>query len=251
MTEIRRNIVDAPENESIMDIKQLNTQSDMDTISELRSHWDELQQMDLSLTEGIKFIDSSKDNLDSEIKSFDLLDRFLNDPLGFSKIDQYINELNEIIENVELNAVTSSIALSTIGTFELFKYILQTNPDFNPALLPQYIQEVQEDKAGLMSELLTAESETALSSRTLEYAKTVLDKKIEFQEKLKRYNEDVVSRTPHLDRHQNIVHNTGVLQAFGATPRSASACHQLLESTIRLQAADNTIKLSLECARIA
>lgn len=251
MTEIRRNIVDAPENESIMDIKQLNTQSDMDNISELQSHWDELQQMDLNLTEGINLIDSSRDNLDSEIKSFDILDRFLNDPLGFSKIDHYIHELNDTIENVELNAVTSSIALSTIGTFELFKYISQTNPDFNPALLPQYIQEMQEEKAGLMSELLTAESESVLSSRTLEYAKTVLDKKIAFQEKLKRYNEDVVNRTPYLDRHQSIVHSTGVLQVLGTTPSSVSACHQLLESTIRLQAADNTIKLSLECARIA
>lgn len=247
---MRRNIVDAPEDESIMDIKQLNTENDLDTITELQSHWDELQQMDLELTNGIQFLDSSKANLDNEIQSFRLLDEFLNDPDGFSKIDQYIDNLNNLIESVELNAVTSSIALSTIGTFELFKYIMSVNPDFNPSLLPQYINQVQTENASVMSELLIAESEAAISSRTLEYAKTVLDKKFEFGEKLKRYNEDVVNRAPHLNRHQTIIQDTGITDIFGSIPQSATENLRLLETNISHIAANNMIEFSFECAKV-
>jgi len=248
MTEVR-NIVGAPEDESVMDVRQLLMPGELEAMEEIQSHRAELEIMDEELSRAIQYIDESAANIDREITSFRLLDQFLYDPLGFEKIDEYIETLHTLIDTSDMNAVTSAMALSTLGTFEMFKHIRDTIPGFNPELLPQYLEEAQLAKAAAMSELMVAESEFNYGRETLDYAKKTLQKKLTFQEKLKGYNEQIVSRAPHLFRQHAIVDSTGVVDIFAAKPEKAGIDTQIFESDVHTRAAENTVEFTLECAR--
>lgn len=244
-----RNIVGALEAESIMDVRQMLMPGELEKMVEIQSHRAELEIMDTELTNAIQYLDESSANIDREIESFKLLDQFLYDPIGFEKIEEYIDTLHNLIDNSDLNAVTSAMALSALATLEMFKQIRDTVPGFNPALLPQYLEEAQLAKAAAMSELMIAESEFDYGRETLDYAKKTLEKKFTFQERLKSYNETVVSRAPHLFRQHAIVESTGVIDIYSVKPEKAGIDTQIFEADVHTKAAENTVEFTLECAR--
>lgn len=244
-----RNIVGAPENESVMDVRQLLLPGDLENMSEIMSDREELEIMNRELTDAIDYLDESTENIDREISSFRLLDRFLYDPLGIEHLEDYITELHELIDTSDLNAVTSSIALSTLGTLEMYKQIRDTIPGFDPALITQYLDEAQQAKAMAMTELMVVESEVSFGTDTLNYARKTLEKKITFKERLKSYNDQVVARAPHLFRHHNIVNSTGLIDIFSSKPEISVINTQIFESDVNSKAAENMVEFTLECAR--
>lgn len=232
-----------------MDVRQLLMPGELETMVEIQANRAELEIMDTELTNAIEYLEESTANIDREISSFRLLDRFLYDPLGFEKLDEYIEELHELIDTADLNAVTSAMALSALATFEMFKQIRDTVPGFDPSLLPQYLEEAQLAKAGAMAELMVAESEFEYGRETLEYARKTLEKKFTFQDRLKSYNDQVVARAPHLFRQHAIVDSTGVVDIFAAKPERAGINAQIFESDVHTRAAENMVEFTLECAR--
>lgn len=243
-----RNIVGDVEPRSILDIRQLLSPQDTENIIDVQEYRQNLEEMDLEITSAIQQIQNSSQNLDREISSFGLLDEFLYDQEGVSKIDDYIARLEDLLVSEELNAVTSSIALSTLGIFNLFKDVKDNTPNFQASLLPQYIQQAQESKAQAMTDYLLAESEREYSKQTLDLALQVLDKKNSLIHNLQEYNQKVVSRSSHLRRHFDVSDASGILDIYNTGLGASQLKRDTMHVEVENQAMRNLLDFTLECS---
>lgn len=245
---LNRNIVGEVESRSILDIRQLLTPDESGNNVEVQEYRQNLEGMDLEFTSAIDYLQNSSQNLDREISSFGLLDEFLYDPEGVSKIDEYIEKLENLLVSEELNAVTSSIALSTLGIFNLFKDVKDNTPNFQASLLSQYIQQAQESKAQAMTEYLMAESEREYSNQTLELALQVLEKKNTLIQNLEEYNQKIISRSSQLKRHFQMSETSGILDIYNANLGTSQLKKNTMHVEVENQAMRNLLDFTMECS---
>lgn len=234
----RRVLTDHPAVRNVMTVRELITTEDEELKSELRGHEARLNEMTLSFQRAILELDSSTSNLDQEIRSFDILDNFFNDPEGMSRVDAYLKIFYETIDDSELNSVTSSIALSALGILEALKEIKLENPDFNLQLeqLQTYKETIQAENTGLQTEMLALEAEAQVSEDVRVLSENVYGEHEALQEKLAKYRKSEVLRNPYVTRSLDICLSLGLADTVGV-------------SLIREQAraARNLMDFALEC----
>lgn len=238
MSERRRTLTDHPVIRNVMTVRELLSSEDEELTSELQGYARQLEEMTLAFQQAILELDSSTENLDREIRSFTILDNLFNDPEGMNRIDAYLENLYDIIQDEQLNSVTSSIALSALGILETLREIKLENPGFNLQLnqLQTYIEEIQVKNAGLQSQVLALEAETETSGSVLEISETVQAQHEVLGGKLNRFRKTEILRNGHVTRALNSCLSLGLADTIGV--------NHLKEKE---QAVRNLMDFALEC----
>jgi hypothetical protein len=202
-----------------MTVRELITAEDEEFKSELRGYETQLNEMTLAFQQAILELDNSTSNLDQEIRSFNILDDFFNDPDGMNRIDTYLNILYETINGSELNSVTSSIALSALGILETLKEIKLENPGFNLQLeqLQAYMETIQAENTGLQTEILALEAETQLSGDVRMLSENVYGEHEALQKKLAKYRKTEILRNPYVTRTLDTCLSLGLADTVGVS----------------------------------
>lgn len=219
MTERRRFLTDHSQDRNVMTVRELLNEEDEQTLSELRGYETQLNQMLVTFRNAISELDSSTANLDREIRSFTILDLFFNDPEGMNRIQAYLDDLYELVENETLNSVTSSIALSALGILEALREIQLENPGFQLQLnqLQTYIEQVREENEHLQTELVSARTEAEDSKNVLDLSEQVSSEHEVLQAKVDKFHKNEILRNGHVRRALDTCISTGLFSTIGVS----------------------------------
>lgn len=220
-----------------MSVRQLLNDGDEENLELIRSYRSDLEGMLQAFESGISELQTSTENLDDEIKSFDVLDDFFNDPQGLSNIDLYLETIYEINQGVQLNAVTSSIALSAIGILETLKTIKEENPEFTLGVsqIEEFTDKAIVDNAALQSEILKGEAEVSLSEDVRDLAEETKERHDQLLSKVKDYHENQILRNSHVKRALGICLTSGVYDTIdlsGTIEDKEAAVRNLMDFTL-------------------
>jgi hypothetical protein len=198
----RSTAVDAPATMGVMSIRELLSEEEEVDIEKLRACKSELEEITSAFQNALADLDYSTENMDREIKSFDILDAFFNDPQGLDNIQGYINSLNDMISGEPLNAVTSSIALSASGIMEALREIKARNPGFTlqHTQIQDYIDHTNAETGTLQAQLLIEEAQAELSEEVRNLALTADEAQVKLMEGVDFYRKNEILRGRHVRR---------------------------------------------------
>lgn len=220
-----------------MSVRQLLNDGDEENLDLIRSYKSDLEGMLQAFESGISELQSSTETLDDEIKSFDVLDDFFNDPQGLSNIDLYLDTIYDINQGVQLNAVTSSIALSAIGILETLKTIRGENPNFTFGVsqIEEFTDKAVVDNAALQTEILKGEAEVALSEDVRELAEQTEERHGQLLKNVSDYHEHQILRNAHVKRALSLCLTSGVydtIELSGTIEDKEAAVRNLMNFTL-------------------
>jgi hypothetical protein len=218
MSNRRDFLVGHPEKQSIANVSELISLSDLNNLIELSTDYENLQAMDLEFTNANQSIGSARQNIDTEIAAFDVLDRFLYDPDPIDKVDEYSAELNSVIGTTDLNPVNSVMAFGSKAVIDSVKFIKENDPEFE---LSSY--ETRIDELGIENSQLTAERNTLtihkdFSNTVVNLAKDVEVKHETLQENLEKYREEVKLRSNNVERTFSIINSLNISSSGSLVP---------------------------------
>jgi hypothetical protein len=199
-----------PEDESTMSVKEALTETETENLICIQESLPELQAMDLAFSNGIVQLQSARTNIDREIAAFDVLDRFLYDPAGVQKVDQYNLQLNTVIGTTDLNPVNSAMALGTKAILETVRFAKEADPSFELFDLETRITNLESETLGLTAEKNRLDFETQLSNEVVLLSQQVEKKHNDLQTNLQRYNQTVIRRSGNVERTFNIINSLNI-----------------------------------------
>lgn len=214
-----------PEDTSTVSVKEFVTESEIENLICIQESLPELQAMDLAFANGIEQLQSARINIDREIAAFDVLDRFLYDPSGVQKADQYNLQLNTVIGTTDLNPVNSAIALGTKAILETVRFAREADPTFELLDAENRLDNLETETLGLTAEKNRLEFETQLSNEVVLLSQQVEKKHSDLQTNLQRYNQTVIRRSGNVERTFNIINtlNIPLPETSNTTPSEAEA----------------------------
>jgi hypothetical protein len=214
-----------PEPQSTVSVKEFVTESEIENLICIQESLPELQAMDLAFANGIEQLQSARTNIDREIAAFDVLDRFLYDPSGVQKVDQYNLQLNTVIGTTDLNPVNSAIALGTKAILETVRFARESDPTFELLDAENRLDNLETETLGLAAEKNRLEFETQLSNEVVLLSQQVEKKHSDLQTNLQRYNQTVIRRSGNVERTFNIINslNIPLPETSNTTPSDAEA----------------------------
>lgn len=225
--------------QSSSDVRDYLTPMELSDLIGLQVDFENLQGIDQAFTEGLQAITSARQTIDIEIQAFNILDQFLYDPQGVSRVDFWISSLDNVMNTTELNPVNSAIAFGTKSILEIVKFIKTTDPSFQLSGNENRISELEAENQVLQAEKNTIELETNFSSIVVNLAQTVNHKHTQLQNQFQRYRSDVVARSPHVERLTSIINSVNIPSV------------NLFETNeIEIKARENLLSFWTDCLRV-
>jgi DNA repair exonuclease SbcCD ATPase subunit len=214
-----------PESNSTVSVKEFVSETDNENLLCIQESLPELQAMDLAFANGIEQLQSARTNIDREISAFDVLDRFLYDPSGVQKVNQYRSQLNSVIGTTDLNPVNSAMALGTQAVLEMVRFAKEVDPGFELSDIETRVSQLESETESLTAERNKVEFESQLSQEVVLLAQQVEKKHDDLQTNLRRYNRTVISRSGNVERTFQIINslNLPLPQTSNVTPSETEA----------------------------
>jgi hypothetical protein len=198
------------EEESIGNVQDYLTPSELSSLIGLQTDFENLQNIDEEFTSANQSLISARQNIDSEINAFNILDGFLYDENGLSRIDFWLSSINNVLNVTELNPVNSVMALGTKAVLEVVKYIKTNDPEFELSSYETRISEIELENQVLKGKKNTLIMETDFSKVVVNLANTVQKKHEQLQKNLIGYHKDIVNRSPHVERFTSIINSLNI-----------------------------------------
>jgi len=200
-------LIDRPEDKSVMNTKELLSDSDLDNLLGVRDNFEELQSMDTVFTNAIQQITSARQNIDREIASFNILDQFIYDPDNIQKVDEYRSQIQTVVGTTDLNPVNSAMALGTKAVLEAVRFAKEVDPRFELSDLETRVETLQEENDLLTGERNRLEMESAMVAEVVVLAQQVETKHSTLQTNLKRYTQEVQQRSSTVERTFRVINS--------------------------------------------
>jgi hypothetical protein len=198
------------EEESVGNIQDYLTPMELSSLNNLQVDFENLQNIDSEFTNAIQAINSARQTIDSEIDAFNVLDGFLYDDNGLSRIDFWLTAINNVLDVTELNPVNSVMAFGTKAVLETVKFIKTNDPGFQLSSYETRIGELESEREVLQAEKNTLTMETEFSNVVVNLANTVHRKHDQLQTSINRYQTDIVKRSPHVERFTSIINSLNI-----------------------------------------
>lgn len=212
------------ENQSTMGVREYLTPTDAENLDCINQEYENLQAINFEFQNAIQGIQSARQNIDREISSFNVLDQFLYDEQGVEKVEQYSQQIDQLINTVDLNPVNSSMALGTKAILDAVKYAKDADPNFQIMNLENRIGVLESDILEKGAEKNTLEMKTAFSNVVVDLSKDVESKHITLLQGIDRYTREVKNRSGNVERTFQIINNINLPQVTNlVTPSNIEA----------------------------
>lgn len=232
-------VVGRNQEQSVSNVRDYITPMELSDLIGLQIDFENLQGIDQAFTEGLQDISSARQTIDVEIQAFDILDRFLYDPEGVSRVDFWISSLDNAMNSTELNPVNSAIAFGTKSILEVVKFIKTADPDFQLNGNENRISELETENQVLQAENNTIELETNFSNMVVNLAQTVNHKHTQLQTQFQRYRSDVVARSPHVERLTSIINSVSI-----------PSINRFDTNNLEIKARENLLSFWTDCLKV-